>query len=442
MTLHSSQMGRGGHRDDRRRRLLTEDLTANSCPPAPDIPGVSLPINHPPAHKSENYGDAEFLQRQLQLTDLIPRRLVSYLLLMKLGLAVIGGLMALHIWIPDLLRDPLLRPVMADLGNCGSLGSWFASLLLLTASLLAIVIYRVRKHKVDDYRGHYQIWHWATACWLIMATDAAASLHQGFQQAMISLTGIQIVGDGSIWWVAPTLLLVGFVGSRLLIDMWSSRLSSAALILSAIAYLTALTSFFNGVVLQSEVSQLLLVQGAALCGHLLLTMSMGLHARYVILDAEGVLPKRVVKKKLEKKLAVKADKAKAPSKNSSPLPYAGEGQGEREGKLKKNSAASGRSGTADSDDGVEESDDVESVDAWVVVDPPHGNLQPVLKRVTSSETPAVPSLSQKIVIPGSESSSFGVASDDSKLSKADRKALKKKLIDDRLKREQRNATNW
>ena len=82
MTLHSSQMGRGGHRDDRRRRLLAEDLTANSGQPAQDISGTWPHNGQPPTHKSENYGDAEFLQTQLRLTDLIPRRLISYLLLL------------------------------------------------------------------------------------------------------------------------------------------------------------------------------------------------------------------------------------------------------------------------------------------------------------------------------------------------------------------------
>ena len=106
MTLHSSQMGRGGHRDDRRRRLLAEDLTANSGQPAQDISGTWPHNGQPPAHKSENYGDAEFLQTQLRLTDLIPRRLISYFLLLKAGLAAIGGLIALYVWIPDLLRRP------------------------------------------------------------------------------------------------------------------------------------------------------------------------------------------------------------------------------------------------------------------------------------------------------------------------------------------------
>ena len=101
MTLHSSHMGRGGHRDDRRRRLLCEDLTANSGLLAQDHFrdiaaakwSVDMLINQ------QNYGDAEFLQTQLRLTDLIPRRLISYLLLLTGGLAAIGGLIALYVWI-------------------------------------------------------------------------------------------------------------------------------------------------------------------------------------------------------------------------------------------------------------------------------------------------------------------------------------------------------
>jgi hypothetical protein len=422
MTLHSSQIGRGGHRDDRRRRLLAEDLTASSGLPDQETSGTWPSNDHPPDHKSQNYGDAEFLQTQLRLTDLIPRRRISYILLLKAGLAVIGGLIALHVWIPDLMGDPQLRPVMADLGSCGSLGSWFGSLLLLAASLLAIVIYGVRQHKVDDYHGHYHVWLWAAACWFIMATDVAASLHQGLAKVMISLTGTRIAGDGSIWWVVPALLLVGSIGSRLLIDMRSSRLSSAALILAAIAYLTALAAFFHGMMLQSEVAQLLLVQGLVLGGHLLLATSMGLHARYVLLDAEGVLPKRPLKKKPEKKVAKKTVNAQPATTGAVT---------EKDSGVRSNRNAA---------DGADESDEEESGDAWVTVDPPHGTAQPVLKRVTPAATSAVPSLGQKIVAPPAESSSAG--SSDGKLSKADRKALKKKLIEERIKRQQNGGANW
>jgi len=371
------------------------------------------------------------MQSQPRLTDLVPRRLVSYLLLLKLGLAAIGGLIALYVWIPDLLHTPQGRPAMADLGNSGSLGNWLASLWLLAASLLAMIVYRVRRHKVDDYRGRYHVWLWAAACWFLIATDVSANLHQGLQQVMISLVHTRIAGDGSIWWVVPTLLLVGAIGSRLLIDMWSSRLSSLALILAAFAYLTALAGFFHVILVQAEVYQLLLVQGSVLGGHLLLAMSMGLHARYVILDAEGALPKRAVKKKAEKKAEKKiAAKSEPCATDADP--------GEKKADL-----ATGNETQPDeaADADENETDEERSSDTWMAVDPPHAKAQPVLKRVAPVATTTVPSLAQKIVIPGASSSSAAGA-DDGKLSKADRKALKKKLIDERLKREQRKAANW
>jgi len=298
--------------------------------------------------------------------------------------------------------------------------------------VLAVIIYSVRRHKVDDYRGHYHVWLWAAGCWFIMATDVAASLHQGLQQVMISLTGSRIIGDGSVWWVALALLLVGSIGSRLLVDMWSSRLSSTALILAATAYLTALVAFFHGIVLPSEVSQLLLLQGVLLGGHLLLAISMGLHARYVVLDAEGAIPKRVAKKKAEKKPREKKSTTKKTD------------QADKDTKADVAEEDTADDGENEADDFVEseeEADDEESGDTWVAVDPPHGRAQPILKRVTPAETSTVPSLAQKITVPGAESSSPDSAVDESKLSKADRKALKKKLLDERLKRE-RKAANW
>ena len=130
--------------------------------------------------------------------------------------------------------------------------------------------------------------------------------------------------------------------------MWSSRLSSVALILAAIAYLTALAAFFHGILLQSEVAQLLLVQGVLLGGHLLLAMSMGLHARYVLLDAEGALPKRTLKKKAEKKTKKGAEKKTDKADQAAADDVA-----------EKDSASSGRSDAADADGDEEESFDEE-----------------------------------------------------------------------------------
>jgi hypothetical protein len=430
MTLHSSQMGRGGHRDDRRRRLLAEELTSVSTQPAADIEGTSPRNDQPSAHKSENYGDAEFLERQLRLTELIPRRLISYLLLFKVGLVAIAALIALYVWSPQLLGDPRLRPAFADLGSPGSLGTWFASLLLLTAGLLATVVYSVRRHKVDDYHGHYHIWRWAALCWFMMATDVAASLHQGLQQIMTSLTGTRITGDGSIWWLVPALLLLGTTGIRLLIEMRPSRLSTTAFVSAGIAYATALAIFIRVFVLQSEVYQFLFLQGALLAGSLLLVISMGLHARYVVLDAEGELPKRVVKKKPDKKReSLKRDVKKVDKRAATAPPG--------NGALPDAGSKGGVSEEADEEAEEEELGD----DAFIAVDPPHRNLPPALKRAAPAEASSASPLRASVAKMAAGSSDSGSTEDVSKLSKAERKALKKKLMDERLNRERRTS-NW
>jgi hypothetical protein len=428
MTLHSSALGRAGHRDDRRRRLLAEERTGSADPSAQPATGAADRIGSPTPHKSANYGDAEFLETQLRPTDLVPRWLISYFLLLVLGAAAIGGLAALHQWVHEAPGAQHLQLALAELGSPGGLGNWLASLILLSASLLAAIVYSVRRHRVDDYHGRYHIWLWAAFCWFVMATDVAASLRQGFQQVMVWATATRILGDGSIWWVAPACLSIGAIVSRLLIDMWSSRLSAFALVLASGSYIVALVASYRGIVMPSETAQLLLVQCLALGGHLLLALSMGLHARHVILDAEGRLPRREPKKR-----------SKAPSKTrwnpDSPAETAEAKDADSDGE-------------ADSSDEPNFSEEPADDDTWVAVDPPHGGPQPVLKRVAPAAPAAAP-LARKIeALAGNSSSSTpttsasGAESNLSKLSKADRKALKKKLLDERLKREQRKASNW
>jgi hypothetical protein len=293
------------------------------------------------------------------------------------------------------------------LGGPGSLSNWLSALMLLTASFFAIVNYTIRRHKVDDYHGRYRVWLWAAACWFLMATDVAAGLHQGFQALLISLTRVRLVGDGSIWWLTPASVLLGVVGTRLVIDIWPSRSARATAILAVIAYLTATFTFFRVVRLTSELAGSLLLHGSLLAGHLLLAGSMALHARFVLLDAEGQLPRRTVIPKAKKK---RAEKPKGKSIDAS---------GDD---LEKSDLAADGASVRD------ESGESESRERWISVHPPHG-------RPTPSSASAV-----KRAAPLAAAVAANQA--DSKMSKADRKALKKKLLEEQLKSEQRRASNW
>jgi hypothetical protein len=351
-------------------------------------------------HKSENYGDAEFLEQQPRLTDLIPRRGWTLAAVFVLGLAAIGGLGALYVAAPELAPQPDGgRLAMLDLAAPGSLAHWFSSLMLLAAGLTAVLIYTIRRHKVDDYQGRYRIWMWAATCFFLLATDSAAGLHDGLREVMTAVSGSRLMGDGTIWWAAPAAFLFAAVGARLLVDMWQCRGSSAAAILAVVCYAAALAAP-AGWIGPDGAAGLLWDQGARLIGQLLMLLAMALHARHVILDAEGRLPRRRPAPKAEAAGGAQAD--------------ADEGDGE--------SRPSGQ----DADDGRS------TPDRWVAVDPPHGTAQPCLRRVDSSGVPVAAPAPSPPASPSTEH----------KLTKAERKALKKRLLEQRMQRQGSTASGW
>jgi len=290
----SSQFRHSGQRDDRRRRLLTDvfgfGLLSGGQTAGSYLGGVASPTNE---LRSEHYGDGLFMDEQARLTDLVPRRLSVFALLFLLGLGIIAGLEALYAWMPQLVSYTNDGRVAAfDLDGEGSLSVWFSSTWLSLAGLLAIVVYTVRRWRLDDYQGHYRIWLWAATCWFMMSLDETASLHEGFKEMMALLTGTRLIGDGSLWWAAPYFFILSAVGSRLLIDMFECKLSSLAFVIGGACYAAAAAAQLNLLLPDGGAREVMLEEGLELLGDLLILTAMGLHARFVILDAEGLVRRR------------------------------------------------------------------------------------------------------------------------------------------------------
>ncbi len=291
----SSQFRCGGQRDDRRRRLLTDVLGFGLLGAGPTVArryvrgvgGSTVPL------RSETYGDGLFMDEQARLTDLVPRRLSVFALLLVLGLGIIAGLEALYAWMPQWASHTTDGRVAAfDLDGEGSLAVWFSSTTLSLSGLLAIIVFTVRRWRLDDYQGRYRIWLWAAMCWLLMSIDETASLHEGFKELMTLLTGTRLMGDGSLWWAAPYFFLLTAVGSRLLIDMFECKLSSFAFVIAGGCYAAAVAAQMNLVLPDAGAREVMFEEGAELVGDLFILLAMGLHARFVILDAEGLIHRR------------------------------------------------------------------------------------------------------------------------------------------------------
>jgi hypothetical protein len=432
--LHGSNFQRGG----RRRRLLTEEVAATAGENSVAV-STATRVASPSIHKSANYGDAEFLDQQPRLTDLAPQGLISLAFLFLGGLTAIVGLGCLHACLPDLAAQTGSRLAALDLTAPRNLGHWFSSLLLLGAAAGALLVYAVRRHKTDDYHGRYRVWLWTAACWFLMATDSAANLHQLFQEIATAMTGTRITGDGAIWWIGAGLVLVAATTWRLLIDMWSCRLSTAALIFAWLCYLTGIGAHLGWLLPESSATLVLLRQGVKLTGDLSLLLAMALHLRYVLMDARGLLPRRgqEAKSATAKKRLAKATKIPDTANRAQEQSAASE-TARQQWPTSGPSAASSASTSA-------ASLSISADRATTTVAKP-GLISPKPTSQLASGSSSFSTLSKPAPAPESALSQEDADSDGSsggqKLSKAERKALKKRLLEERLKREQRSAAKW
>ncbi|MEA1952413.1 MAG: hypothetical protein U9N87_13620 [Planctomycetota bacterium] len=283
------QFRRSGQRDSRRRRVLVDSSRGRSRRRASG--GRSRTVVEP--RQSENYGDALFMDEQTRLTDLVPRSLTKIFALFIVGVAMLAGLEALYAWMPKLASMTTDGRVAAfDLDGEGSLAVWFSSTTFLLAAAVAVIVYTVRRHKTDDYQGYYRVWLWAALCWLILSIDETSSLHEGFKEMMTQVSGTRLLGDGSMWWIIAYFLLLGAVGTRLVVDMRPCKLSTFSMVMVALCYSLAIVAQLEWILPEAGARAVMVEEGAEMLGNLFLLLAMTLHARYVVLDAEGLLPQR------------------------------------------------------------------------------------------------------------------------------------------------------
>jgi hypothetical protein len=278
--------------DERRRRLLNEELAQEAVRHASSAGEArSVPASPPP--NVPRYAEAARREHQPRIVDLIPQRKLVLLAVFALGLLVIVGLGWLYCLMPRLSPWTHDGKVAAfDLDAEGSLGTWFSSFLLTVSAGVACIVYSLRRHRVDDYRGAYRIWIWAALVWFLMAIDEAGSLHEGFKELMALVIGLRLSGDGSLWWVLAYGLVLAVVGTGLLLEMRECRSSSAALLAAGGSYALAVAVQLEWLMPHSGARGILVEECAEMVGDLLVLMAMMLHARYVLRDIEGLVPVR------------------------------------------------------------------------------------------------------------------------------------------------------
>jgi hypothetical protein len=309
-------------RDDRRRRLLNEEIlgaAARDEEAVPESPG------RPAARRSARYAKAADMSNQPRITDLVPQRAWVLFLWCLLGLGAVAGLEALYWYMPQWARHTRDGRIAAfDLDGEGSLGAWFTSALLAASGLAAVLIYTLRRHRLDDYRGRYRLWLWAAACFFVMSIDEAGSLHEGFKEMMTHLTGERLaydpVGDGSLWWVIAYAAVLGFVGLFIFWDLCESWLSGLASLATAGLYGVAVATQLGLLLPERGARSVMLEEGCEMLGAMMLLASLATYARHVTREIDGTAGGKLRKARRKTGKPAEARTATAVAKSLSSAP--------------------------------------------------------------------------------------------------------------------------
>jgi hypothetical protein len=242
------------------------------------------------------YTPAVLSERQPRVTELLPVRPLWAVCLILLGLTGVAAIEAIHIHAVTLpLHEGAEQLAGLDARQRGSLASWYSSALLAMASVLALLTFGIRAHRVDDYRGRYRLWLWIAPALAWLSLDAATGVHDAIGLGITLLAGQQAISaplaaTSTAMWIALYGLVLGTLGVRLAIEIWPSIPSFAALCIAGLLYL--FSGLFELEMLHASTSPLIasvLESTIVMLAHLSLLASIGLFGRHVLLDAGGRL---------------------------------------------------------------------------------------------------------------------------------------------------------
>jgi hypothetical protein len=298
---------RTGHSDERRRRVLMEDTSA-----AP-VEGEAAPAAKQRKAKTRTYSDAALASNQAPVTAIVPARPWTLSVLALSGLVCIALLNLLNAELPRLARWVGIEHLDAiNFAVRGNLAAWLSSFWLAWAAVMSAKLFNLRRHRVDDYKGRYRIWIWTTVLLVCASLDAGTGLHDAIGGLMVRLSGKAQTLSATICWLTAGAALIGAVSLRMAIEMRRSKAALVSLLFALVCYTTAALVRIGWLPLEADLGWHALVT-ATLLGHGAIWFTTLSYARYVYLDSQNLLavkkPKEPkAKKKKEEKPSETADK--------------------------------------------------------------------------------------------------------------------------------------
>jgi len=277
-------MARNTARWGRLRRVLNDEMSQGSLPTV-DVDTGYLPGDTP------RYGAGANIENHPQITDYVPRRfrIIALILLGGIALAIITETVAnsatainekLSLATPDSITSIFSDRVTA----------WTSTItLFVTAVYMRLIVFPLRRHRVDDTRGQYRIWKTASTLCILLSINSVAGAHGFVAQNLAHLTDLKLLANNSGWWLFPGVLLGGFFLIRIVMDVSECRSAVAAFLTASGCFLAAVVGaagFLPSNVISWSDS---ITRGLPLVGNLCLLSGTLLFARFIVLDVQGLI---------------------------------------------------------------------------------------------------------------------------------------------------------
>jgi hypothetical protein len=131
----------------------------------------------------------------------------------------------------------------------------------------------------------------------LASAEASAGWTAAFAELMVRLTGWSGPMDGIVWRLAPAVLVMLPIAVRLLLDMRECRSSAVLFAIGGTLWSASLAANAEIVSIGWAVADTMLQAGLAMAGDVCVLAAMTWHARFVLLDAQGVLSSRKRKRR-------------------------------------------------------------------------------------------------------------------------------------------------
>jgi hypothetical protein len=301
-------------RNDRRRRVLADELA--QAQPARSSKEARLT----PPERAEVYTDEARHDRQPRLVDFIPQRNLSFSLLGLAAIAAISGLETLYLYraqIANWLGDDAV--LAFDVAQRTSLAQWALSAGLAAASVLALMIYSLRRWRVDDYHRRYRVWLLAAVACFAFSVDATTPMFAVGHPAMRFAAQASHVSSETLTAVlAIAVLLTATL--RLWFEVRRSRASLVAWITTCCCLLSAIVAGSGWLSSIEPVYLAVLGSVAQLVAVTALLFTLAFYERFLLLEVEGRLQQRVRREKKPRKApaATEPDQAEQPNRAKPP----------------------------------------------------------------------------------------------------------------------------